>query len=70
MAFSDKSLPSSVSSLGLGDVLKAQLEVQSEAARKSALKNQGANDAVMSMSPETQQLFSFLSGGGTNGGLT
>lgn len=60
-----KNIPQSVTDLGLGDILKAQLEQQTETARKSALRNQGAADAVMSMSPATQQLFSFL--GGDNG---
>ncbi len=59
----DKNIPQSVTDLGLGDILKAQLEQQTEAARKSALKNQGATDAVMSMSPATQSLFGFLQGG-------
>ena len=49
--------------LGLGDVLKSQLEQQSEAARQAALKGQGASDAQLSMSPATQQLFGFLGGG-------
>lgn len=64
-----KDIPQSVTDLGLGDVLKAQLEQQTEAARKSALKNQGASDAVMSMSPATQALFGFLHGGGTSDGI-
>ena len=64
-----KNIPQSVTDLGLGDLLKAQLEQQSEAARKSALKNQGASDAVLSMSPATQSLFGFLNGGG-DGGVT
>ena len=59
-----KNIPQSVTDLGLGDLLKAQLEQQSQAARKSALKNQGASDALLSMSPATQQLFSFLNGDG------
>ena len=67
MTLSTKNIPASVTDLGLGDILKAQLEQQTEAARKSALKNQGASDAVMSMSPATQQLFSFLNGGGNDG---
>ena len=58
-----KNLSPAVTDLGLGDILKAQLEEQTEAARKSALKNQGASDAMLSMSPATQQLFSFLNGG-------
>lgn len=58
-----KNIPQSVTDLGLGDVLKAQLEQQTEAARKSALKNQGAGDAQLSMSPATQALFGFLNGG-------
>lgn len=58
-----KNIPQSVTDLGLGDILKAQLEQQSEEARKSALKNQGASDAVLSMSPATQSLFGFLNGG-------
>ena len=64
----DKNLPASVTDLGLGDILKAQLEQQGEAARKAALKSQGASDAELSMSPATQQLFSFL--GGSNGAAT
>ena len=63
MSISEKNIPQSVTDLGLGDILKAQLEQQTEAARKSALKNQGASDAVLSMSPATQSLFGFLSGG-------
>jgi hypothetical protein len=66
---SPKNISPAVTDLGLGDLLKAQLEQQTEAARKSALKNQGANDAMLSMSPATQQLFGFLNGGG-NGGVT
>lgn len=63
MTGNPKNIAQSVTDLGLGDILKAQLEQQSVEARKSALKNQGASDAVMSMSPATQQLFSFLNGG-------
>lgn len=63
MTESAKNISPAVTDLGLGDVLKAQLEEQTEAARKSALKNQGASDAVLSMSPATQALFSFMSGG-------
>jgi hypothetical protein len=63
-----KNIPQSVTDLGLGDVLKAQLEQQTEAARKAAMKNQGASDAALSMSPATQSLFGFLNGGG-NGGV-
>lgn len=63
MSTSEKNIPASVTDLGLGDLLKAQLEQQTEATRKSALKNQGASDAVMSMSPATQALFGFLNGG-------
>lgn len=68
MVESYKNMSPAVTDLGLGDVLKTQLEQQSEAARKSALKNQGASDAELSMSPATQQLFDFLNGGkdGTN----
>lgn len=62
-----KNIPQSVTDLGLGDQLKAQLEQQTEAARKSALKNQGASDALMAMSPATQDLFKFLNGGGNGG---
>lgn len=69
MSDNAKNLSQSVTDLGLGDLLKAQLEQQTEAARKSALKNQGASDAAMSMSPATQALFGFLGGGG-NGGVT
>lgn len=61
-----KNIPQSVTDLGLGDVLKNQLEQQAEAARKSALKNEGADEAQMSMSPATRSLFTFL-GGGSNG---
>jgi hypothetical protein len=57
-----KNIPASVTDLGLGDVLKAQLEQQTETARKSALKNRGASDEQMSMSPATQALFGFLNG--------
>lgn len=63
MTYSAKNISASVTDLGLGDLLKAQLEQQTEAARKSALKNQGASDAVLSMSPATQTLFGFLGGG-------
>lgn len=63
MVESYKNMSPAVTDLGLGDILKAQLEQQSEAARKSALKNQGASDASLAMSPATQQLFSFLNGG-------
>jgi hypothetical protein len=59
-----KDIPQSVTDLGLGDILKAQLEQQSEAERKLALKGQGVSEAAMSMSPATQALFGFLSGGG------
>lgn len=71
MTVGAKNIPQSVTDLGLGlgDILKAQLEQQTEAARKSALKNQGASDAALSMSPATQELFGFLNGGG-NGGIT
>lgn len=69
MTTASKNIPQSVTDLGLGDLLKEQLEQQTEAARKSALKNQGSPDAVMSMSPATQALFGFL-GGGSNGGVT
>lgn len=62
----EKNISQSVTDLGLGDILKAQLEEQTVAARKSALKNQGASDAVMSMSPATQALFGFLNGGATS----
>lgn len=58
-----KNIPQSVTDLGLGDVLKNQLEQQAEAARKSALKNEGADDAELSMSPATRSLFTFLNGG-------
>ena len=68
MAISEKNSSLAVNDLGLGDILKAQVEQQTEAARKSALKNQGASDAQMSMSPATQSLFSFL-GGGNSGQL-
>jgi len=64
MTESAKNYSQSVTDLGLGDLLKNQLEQQTEAARKSALKNQGASDAQMAMSPATQALFSFLGGGG------
>lgn len=63
MTVSEKNIPQSVTDLGLGDILKAQLEQQTEEARKSALKNQGASDSVLSMSPATRDLFSFLNGG-------
>ena len=63
MTISPKNYSPAVTDLGLGDQLKEQLEQQTEAARKSALKNQGASDAVLSMSPATQALFGFLGGG-------
>ncbi len=69
MSLGTKNIPQSVTDLGLGDVLKAQLEQQTVEARKSALKNQGADDAQLSMSPATQALFSFLNGG-SNGTAT
>lgn len=53
--------PSSID-LGLGDVLKDQLKIKSEEARKSALKNEGASDAQVSMSASTRSLFGFLGG--------
>lgn len=62
-----KDIPASVTDLGLGDVLKAQLEQQTENARKSALKNQGATDSVLNMSAATRDLYSFLNGGSANG---
>lgn len=62
-----KNIPQSVTDLGLGDVLKNQLQQQSEAARKSALKNEGASDAELDMAPATRELFGFLQGGGNNG---
>lgn len=67
MSISEKNYSASVTDLGLGDILKAQVEQQTEAARQSALKNQGASDALLSMSPATRQLFGFLGGG--NSGL-
>lgn len=54
--------PASVS-VGLGDVLQDQLKIKSEEARKSALKNQGASDAVLSMSASTRSLFGLLNNG-------
>ena len=63
MAISEKNYSASVTDLGLGDLLKNQVEQQTEAARQSALKNQGASDAMLSMSPATHALFSFLGGG-------
>lgn len=54
--------PASVS-LGLGDILQDQLKIKSEAARKAALKGQGASDAQLSMSASTQSLFGMLNGG-------
>lgn len=66
MSIATKNIPASVTDLGLGDLLKAQVEAQTEQARKSALKNQGASDAVLSMSAATHSLFSFL--GGDSGG--
>jgi hypothetical protein len=63
MAISEKNYSAAAADLGLGDLLKTQLEQQTEAARKSALKNEGASDAVLSMSPATQSLFGFLNGG-------
>jgi hypothetical protein len=66
MTLSEKNFSPAVTDLGLGDLLKAQLESQTEEARKSALKNQGADEARMSMSPATRELFSFL--GGSNAG--
>ena len=67
MTTNPKNISPAVTDLGLGDILKAQLEQQTEEARKSALKNQGASDAMLSMSPATQQLFSFLNGGNDGG---
>ena len=63
-----KNIPQSVTDLGLGDVLKSQLEQQSEAARQAAMKNEGYDEAQLSMSPATHTLYSFLNGG-ANGGL-
>lgn len=63
MVESYKNMSPAVTDLGLGDILQSQLEQQAEAARKSALKNKGASDEELSMSPATQQLFSFLNGG-------
>lgn len=54
--------PASVS-LGLGDMLQDQLKIKSEEARKSALQNQGASDAMVSMSASTRSLFGLLNGG-------
>lgn len=62
-----KNIPQSVTDLGLGDLLREQLEQQTEGARKAALKNQGASEAQMSMSPATQALFGFLNGGAHGG---
>jgi hypothetical protein len=69
MTIGQKNIPQSVTDLGLGDMLKAQLEAQTEEARKSALKNQGSSDALLSMSPATRDLFNFLGGNG-NGAST
>lgn len=63
MAISEKNYAASVTDLGLGDLLKVQVEQQTEAARKSALKNEGASDAALSLSPASHALFSFLGGG-------
>lgn len=48
---------------GLGDLLQDQLKLKSEAARQSASKNQGADEAQMSMSASTRQLYNFIGGG-------
>lgn len=53
--------PASVS-LGLGDILKDQLQIKSEEARKAAAKSQGASDASLSMSASTRSLFGMLGG--------
>jgi hypothetical protein len=49
--------------LGLGDILKDQLAIQTEEARKAALKKSGANDAQLAMSPASRSLFNFINGG-------
>lgn len=61
--------PASVS-LGLGDILKDQLAIKTEQARKSALQNQGASDAELSMSASTRSLFGLLNGGTALDALT
>ena len=63
MTVSAQNYAASVTDLGLGDLLKEQTQQQTEAARQSALKNEGADQAVLSMSPATHALFSFLGGG-------
>ena len=70
MTTSPKNYSAAVTDLGLGDILKDQLEQQTEAARKSALKDQGADDAMLSMSPATQALFGFMGGGSTLNAIT
>lgn len=59
--------PASVS-LGLGDILQDQLKIKSEQARQSALKQQGASDAQVSMSASTRSLFGLLNNGTASGG--
>lgn len=63
MTVSAQNYAASVTDLGLGDLLREQTQTQTEAARQSALKNEGADQAVLSMSPATHALFSFLGGG-------
>jgi len=60
---SPKNLSPASVDLGLGDILKDQLALQSEAARKAALKKSGASEAQQAMSPATNALFNFLGGG-------
>lgn len=50
--------------MGIGDVLKDQLAIKSEAARKTAMKGQGASDAELSMDPTTRSLYNMLQGPG------
>lgn len=64
-----KNMSPAVTDLGMGDILKQQLEQQTEAARKAALTKEGADDALLSMSPATRTLFNFLNGG-ANGGIS
>lgn len=63
MADSLKNFSPATVSLGLGDILKDQLQIKTEEARKSALKNEGAGDALLSMSSSTRSLFNLLNGG-------
>lgn len=62
MADSLKNFSPATVSLGLGDMLKDQLQIKSEEARKAAMQKQGASDALLSMSASTRSLFNLLNG--------